>query len=288
MIHLQNEFLSATIDPKGAELQTLCRKDNGLDYLWSGDPAYWGKHAPILFPIVGTLRGNTYIFDGMTYTLPRHGFARDKTFDVLPIDEQEAEFTLKDDSQTREVYPFAFLFRVRYRLAGPLLEVEYSVSNPGGVPLYFAIGGHPAFAVPLEKGNRYEDYYLEFNRPETAARNVLKDGLLQRESAPFLSGEQKIPLTHELFANDAVVLHGLQSDTITLKSDRSPHGLCFSIRGWPDLGIWAAPGAPFVCIEPWQGHADYADHDRQLVHKEGMVELAPAGEWKRSWKVELF
>lgn len=288
MIRLQNEFLTADIHPKGAELQTLCRKDNSLNYLWRGDPAFWGKHSPILFPIVGSIKGNTYYFEGKSYTLPRHGFARDKEFEVQAASGEEAVFTLKDDSQTREAYPFAFVFQVRYRLSGPILEVEYSVSNPGSTPLYFSIGGHPAFAVPIVEGKHYEDYYLEFSQPETADRHVLEDGLLLRESAPFLSGEQKVPLKHELFAEDAIVLHGLRSDTVTLKSDVDGHGLHFSIKGWPDLGIWAAPGAPFVCIEPWQGHADYVNHDQQLVHKEGVVELPAGDQWARSWKVELF
>jgi galactose mutarotase-like enzyme len=288
MIHLQNELLSVTIHPKGAELQTLCRKDNGINYLWKADPAYWGKHSPVLFPIIGTLKDDTYIFDGKTYSLPRHGFARDKTFEAALVSEQEAVFTLKDDEDTRAVYPFAFEFRVRYRISGPELEVCYEVYNPGAAPLYFSVGGHPAFAVPLEENSRYEDYYLLFSQPETAGRWALRDGLLEAEATPFLQDSQKITLTHELFAADAIVLKGLHSDTVTLKSDVSGHGLRFRIKDWPDLGIWAAPQAPFVCIEPWQGHADYVNHDRQLLHKEGMVELAASGEWARSWKVELF
>jgi galactose mutarotase-like enzyme len=288
MIHLENEYLSVTVHPKGAELQTLSRKDTGINYLWKADPAYWGKHSPVLFPIIGSLKDNTYIFDGKSYTLPRHGFARDKTFGVMQAGGEEAVFTLKDDEDTRAVYPFAFEFRVRYRLTGPELEVHYEVLNPAAAPLYFSVGGHPAFAVPLDAPNRYEDYYLFFSHQETAGRWPLQDGLLEAEATPFLQDSQKIALTHELFAADAVVLQGLRSDTVTLKSDKSGHGLRFSIKGWPDLGIWAAPGAPFVCIEPWQGHADYVNHDQQLVHKEGIVELAAAQEWARSWKVELF
>jgi len=288
MITLQNEFLSATVHPKGAELQTLCRKDNGLDYLWKGDPVYWGKHSPVLFPIVGSLKGNTYIFEGKSYTLPRHGFARDKNFLAEAISEGEALFTLSDDESSRAVYPFPFIFQVRYRLEGPALEVQYEVHNPGKTPLYFSVGGHPAFAVPLTADTHYEDYYLAFSQPETAGRSVLEDGLLKAEATPFLLEEQLVPLSHGLFADDAIVLKGLHSDTVSLKSHTTPHGLHFRIKGWPDLGIWAALNAPFVCIEPWQGHADYINHDQQLLHKEGMVELPGGGYWERSWKVDLF
>jgi galactose mutarotase-like enzyme len=288
MIDLHNGFLNATIDPKGAELQMLCRKDNGLNYLWKGDPAFWGKHAPILFPIVGSLRGDTFIYEGKNYTLPRHGFARDKTWVVGNLEDDEAEFILTDDVATRTVYPFGFVLRLRYKLDGATLKVRYEVHNPAKGPLYFSVGGHPAFAVPLTEGTRYEDYTLTFNHSETADRHVLENGLLSEKKTPFLKDQTTIPLTHELFAQDAIVLHGLSSDTITLSSDKTPHGLKFRIRDWPDLGIWAAPNAPFVCIEPWQGHADFTDSDQQLIRKPGIVTLGPDETWGRSWAVELF
>jgi galactose mutarotase-like enzyme len=288
MISLENEFLTATIDPKGAELQTLCRKDNGLNYLWKGDPAFWGKHSPILFPIVGALKENTYYYEGKKYTLPRHGFARDRQFDVAGSGPDEAWLLLRDDAETRSVYPFPFVLSVRYHLDGPVLAVRYEVRNPGQDPLYFSIGGHPAFSVPLVEGTKYEDYYLLFSQAETKGRHVLEDGLLRAEVMPFLEDQQKIALTHELFAADALVFQGLHSDTVLLGSDKTPHGLRFVIGGWPDLGIWAAPGAPFVCIEPWQGHADFVHSDQQLVHKEGIVRLDAEEKWERGWAVELF
>jgi galactose mutarotase-like enzyme len=288
MIELHNDHLQVSIDPKGAEMQMLCRKDNGLNYLWRGDPAFWGKFSPILFPIVGTLKENHYFFQGQQYTLPRHGFARDKTFVVSNLGPTEAVFTLSDDTATRSVYPFAFTLRIHYRLVGPALEVHYEVHNPGEGPLYFSVGGHPAFAVPLAPGTQYEDYTLTFSQPETATRRVLADGLLSASATPFLEGERVIHLTHELFTRDAIVLNGLVSESVTLGSDKTPHGLTFRIHGWPDLGIWAAPNAPFVCIEPWQGHADEVDSDQELTHKKGIVALAGGDTWERAWTVDLY
>ena len=288
MIDLHNELLTVTIDPKGAEMQMLCRKDNGLNYLWRGDPTFWAKHSPVLFPIVGSLLGNTYSYGGKSYTLPRHGFARDKVFLVSNLEPAGAEFTLSDDASTRSVYPFPFLFRIRYRLEGSTLEVRYEIHNPGEGPLYFSVGGHPAFAVPLVDGTQYEDYTLTFSKPETASRHVLQDGLLSTDETPFLREQSVIRLTHDLFAQDAIVLHGLRSETVTLGSTKTPHGLKFHIRDWPDLGIWAAPNASFVCIEPWQGHADEVTTDQQLTHKKGIVALAPSETWTRAWSVELF
>jgi galactose mutarotase-like enzyme len=288
MIELHNELLTVTIDPKGAELQMLCRKDNSLNYLWKGDPLFWGKHSPILFPIVGSLKGNTYFFDGKPYTLPRHGFARDKTFLIADITPDKVVFALTEDESTLSVYPFPFLLRIHYILGGTGLEVRYDVHNPGKSPLYFSIGGHPAFAVPLVDGTDYEDYTLTFSQTETAARRVLADGLLSTEATPFLRNESVVPLNHALFAADAIVLNGLRSDSVTLGSAKTPHGLKFRIQDWPDLGIWAAPNAPFVCIEPWQGHADDVDSNQQLMQKPGIVALDAGQTWSRAWRVELF
>ncbi|TDX00013.1 aldose 1-epimerase family protein [Dinghuibacter silviterrae] len=287
MIELHNDLLQVAIDPKGAELQMLCRKDNGLNYLWKGDPAFWGKFSPVLFPIVGTLRDNHYRYQGKTYTLPRHGFARDKTFVVSHLGPSEAEFSLSDDESTRSVFPFPFILRLHYRLDGAVMELRYEVHNPGDGPLFFSVGGHPAFAVPLVAGTEYEDYTLTFSQPETASRRVLADGLLSKTATPFLQDERLVHLSHALFTQDAIVLNGLVSDTVTLGSSKTPHGLTFRIRDWPDLGIWAAPDAPFVCIEPWQGHADEVDTDQELTHKKGIVALAAGATWSRAWTVEL-
>jgi galactose mutarotase-like enzyme len=162
------------------------------------------------------------------------------------------------------------------------------VANPAEEILYFSIGGHPAFAVPLEPGPTYDDHHLEFSMPETAGRWKLCDGLLLAEEPGFLEGTATVPLRHELFREDAVVLKGLRSSHLTLRSDKGKRGLRFGIEGWPHLGLWAPVGAPFVCIEPWQGHADPFDHDGELARKPGIVALEPGGCWERAWTVEPF
>ena len=288
MIRLRHEGIEASIHPLGAELCQLSSAATGLEYLWSGDPAWWGKFSPVLFPIVGTLRDNHYQYCGTTYTLPRHGFAREKVFRAEQISEAEALFTLEDDESTRVVYPFRFILQLRYLIANGRLTVTYSVFNPVDEPLYFSLGAHPAFRVPLREGLLYEDYRLTLSQPETIGRWPLADGLIRDGSVPFLNQDQTIPLTTETFARDAIVLKDLRSDQITLHSDRDPHGLRFGIEGWPHLGLWAAPGAPFVCIEPWQGHADTVSHDGEFTRKPGIVHLEPGGEWSKNWWVELF
>jgi galactose mutarotase-like enzyme len=272
----------------GAELQKLTGVESGIEYLWNGDAAYWGKFSPVLFPIVGTLKNNHYSYKGSFYTLHRHGFAREKMFTAEQVSDSEAVFSLHDDESTRVLYPFRFILQLRYKLEGNRLTVSYTVYNPGDEELYFSIGAHPAFAVPLKKELAYEDYYLAFNEPETAGRWGLQDGLLMENPIPFLQNEQQIPLSQELFAKDAIVLKGLKSTSVALRTAIDSRGLSFGIDGWPHLGIWAAPGAPFVCIEPWQGHADPVNHDGNLVSKPGIVKLAVSEDWQKSWWVELY
>jgi galactose mutarotase-like enzyme len=288
MVRLHNESMEVSVNPLGAEMQKLKNLITGVDHLWSGDPAYWGKFSPVLFPVVGTLKNDHYTHNGTVYTMSRHGFAREKLFLSKQISETEAIFTLEDDESTRVIYPFRFVLRIRYLMEGSRLTVTYTVCNTGDGPMYFSIGAHPAFAIPWVAGLAYEDHQLVFSEAETAGRWGLKDGLLLDEERPLLRDRKVLSLSGALFAEDAIVLKGLRSKVLTLRSDRDPHGFHFGIEGWPHLGIWAAPGAPFVCIEPWQGHADPVSHDGEFSSKPGIVELQPGEDWENSWWVSLF
>ncbi|PWU02026.1 MAG: aldose epimerase [Bacteroidetes bacterium] len=288
MIILENDKLLVSINPHGAELQGLFRKDLNQQYMWEGDPKFWGKHSPILFPIVGSLKEDTYYFNETPYHLSRHGFAREKVFSVEATSKSKTEFLLKDDENSIKIYPFKFELRVTYELHQNGLQVDYEVSNPDEKPIFFSLGAHPAFAVPMVSGTTYEDYFLEFEKPENAGRWLLEHGLLKNESEPFLQNKSRINLTEDLFANDALVLSGIISNIITLASAKTPRGLKFWREGWPDLGIWAAPKAPFVCIEPWCGHADFVNHNQQITEKAGIIKLLPNERWRRNWKVEPF
>jgi galactose mutarotase-like enzyme len=289
MLQLSNERLSITIAEKGAELQSLTRKDLQLEYLWSGDAAFWGKKSPVLFPVVGGLKNNSYTYNGTAYTLGRHGFARDMVFSVAEQTANSIRFLLTDSADTKKVYPFPFNFEVGYTLDDTRLTVTYRVRNTGNEDMFFSVGGHPAFRVPLAAGAGYEDYYLQFNREETAGKWPLSpEGLIERSTQPLLDHTQRLPLKKSLFYADALVLKHLASDAVTLKSDASPHGLEFHFKGFPYLGIWAAKDADFVCIEPWCGIADHVDASGQLQEKEGINRLQPGGLFERSWQVVLF
>lgn len=286
MIRLAEGPLEAWVKPQGAELTSLRLHDT--EYLWSGDARFWSKQSPILFPIVGTLQEGRYRHKDATYCLPRHGFARDRVFALKALSGQEVTCLLEDDEASRLVYPFRFHLRIRYFLHATGLQVEYIVANPSDDSLIFSIGGHPAFALPLEPGLSYQDYQIDFSHPETVGRWKLRDGLLHEEDPGFLQGATSLQLHHELFREDAIVIQGLQSACLTLRSDKGSRGLRFGIEGWPMLGLWAPPQAPFVCIEPWQGHADPYGYDGTLASKPGVVTLAPGDCWERSWTVEPF
>jgi galactose mutarotase-like enzyme len=289
MFTIEDGRLRVSIHPKGAELQRIVHQQYQLDYLWDGDPAFWGKHSPLLFPIVGTLKDNTYIYQDKAYQLPRHGFARDREFQVEDRSPKAITFLLRSDEATLRLFPFAFELRVIYQLTDEGLETTYRVGNPADGPLYFSIGGHPAFRVPLVPGTGYSDYYLEFDRQEKTPRwPISKDGLIERRPIPLLEDTRRLSLTKELFAKDALVLKHLVSSGVTLRSARTEKGLRMDYPGFAFLGIWAAPGADFVCIEPWCGIADAVDSDQQLVNKEGINQLGAGGIFERTWTLQVF
>ena len=288
MITLQNESLTAVIANKGAELQQLKNNHTGINYLWSGDAAYWGKYSPVLFPIVGGLKNDLYFYNGHEYKLPRHGFARDRDFSVEQISSSEAVFSLKDDEHTREVYPFSFTLKIRYQLNQNWLACTYEVYNSGDNSLLFSVGAHPAFAVPLKNNLQYSDYYLEFNKPENLERWKLVNGLVSNHAVAMATENNRLPLQAALFYEDAIVLKGLNSNCITLATDKDAHGLNFYFTDFPFFGIWAAKDAPFVCLEPWCGVADSVNHNQQLENKEGINLLQPGHHFSRTWSVECF
>ncbi|AFK04673.1 Aldose 1-epimerase [Emticicia oligotrophica DSM 17448] len=299
MYYIENEYLEVGIDPKGAELFSIYNKQHEIDYVWGADPEFWGKSSPVLFPIVGGLKDNTYFFEDKEYSLPRHGFARDYEFEVEDHWDDGISFLLRSNEETLKVYPFEFELRLVYELYANLLSVTYHVTNVGEKDMYFSIGGHPAFNVPLEKGLNYDDFHLEFETEEAFMRWPLSEkGLILEEPVALLgvteiedeivvNESNKIPLTKELFHQDALVFKQLNSTSVTLKSENSSRSLRFDFAGFPYLGIWAAKNADFVCIEPWCGIADSVSHSQNITEKEG-INFLPAGEvFERAWAVKI-
>jgi galactose mutarotase-like enzyme len=288
MISLENEYIRVSFAAKGAELTGITSKTTGLDYLWKGDPAYWGKHSPVLFPVIGALKDETYLVDGKAYHLSRHGFARDLDFQVQQVNDAELLFSLSSTPDTMKIYPFQFQLGLRYIISGSSVSCTYEVYNPAEKNLLFSVGGHPAFAAPLTNDAVYEDCYLEFAVDESLTYFKIKDNLISDQTDTLHLDKGKLFLRHALFYDDALVFKHMDSRAITLRNTKNEFGLHFRFNDFPFFGIWAAKDADFICLEPWCGIADSIGHNQQLSDKEGIVCLAPGEDWKRVWEVEIF
>ena len=285
---LKNKFLTIQINQKGAELTSIFNNKNQTEYLWNANPKFWGKSSPVLFPIVGSLKENIYCFEDKEYSLPRHGFAREREFIVEKLEGNSHTFLLVHDQNTLKVYPFKFEFRLIYTLENNTVKVTYSVKNIGENKMYFSVGGHPAFAVPLAEYTDYTDYYLEFNKTETFKRwGLTPGGLIEIQPIDFMIDTNRLDLRKELFYDDAIVFKDLESTSVVLKSDKTNHQLKFDFEGFPYLGVWAAKDANFVCIEPWCGIADSANHNQKLTEKEGIIELNSGEIFERTWRTTI-
>ncbi|MCH5599180.1 aldose 1-epimerase family protein [Niabella ginsengisoli] len=283
---IQNNNLLISVASKGAELQRIEDVETGQQYMWNAGPE-WPKYSPVLFPIVGALKNDTYLYNGQQYNLPRHGFARDMEFELFQQTDDTLLFLLKSDANTLDKYPFHFELYVEYALIEKSLKVTYKVHNINKQVMYFSVGGHPAFKAPIFEGDQYEDYVLEFDQNENAGRWLLDGGLLKTGTEPLLNHTNKLPLQKELFYTDAIVLKHLNSNKVSLLSVKTGKGLEFDFTGFPYLGIWAAKNADFVCIEPWCGIADSVESNQQLVDKEGINDLKAGEYFERSWRFSV-
>jgi galactose mutarotase-like enzyme len=273
-IKVRSAALTAEINPLGAQLSTLRDRD-GRDLLWNGDAAVWAGRAPLLFPIVGSLAGGTYRLSGKSFALSRHGFARGKPFDVVATTSSSATFRLRADDSTLAVYPFPFELEVSYVLASSTLSVTALVRNTGSEPLPASLGFHPGLCWPLPYGAPRAAHFIEFETDEPAPiRRIDQDGLLKPERLPTPVATRRLLLDDELFRDDVVIFDALRSRSVRYGAANGPK---IELR-FPDaqyLGLWTKPGAPFICIEPWQGITDPAGFADDFRHKPGVFRVAP-------------
>ncbi len=264
MVTLKNEELTVVIAEQGAEMQSITAAD-GTNCLWCGDPAVWGKRAPLLFPICGALKNNTYRYNGNSYSLEKHGFARTAMFACETATDTEAVFVLRADEKSRAVFPFEYELRVGYRLNGKTVEVHYDVTNPSAEPLYFSIGGHEGYACP----EGIEAYEIVFPQPETLY--TTPDPITSDARELVLENGTVLPLKEEYFAVDALIFRdGTRSDRLQLRHKESGRGVEIGYEGFGHLLLWQPYKAPFLCVEPWCGYPDTADHDGDFTRKVGI------------------
>jgi galactose mutarotase-like enzyme len=277
---IENGFLTVQLTTKGAEMKRLFHRAWNRELLWSGEEKIWQRSAPILFPVVGKLVNDEFIFQEKRYTLPQHGFARDMDFECTLAGIHECEFVLAANKETFQHYPFLFELKVHYALDGEKLSINYIVKNSDRQDIYFSIGSHPGFAT-----EHVEDFEILFEKEEEAYF-LAKDGLLDMTKKVMFK-DNRLELSADIFAKDALVFKNPRSKCIDLINKVKNQVIRLSGLHVPYLGIWSKGKAPFVCIEPWYGVSDSVNSNQRLENKEGIIKLEEGREFSFSYAIEM-
>lgn len=283
---LRSNGMSATILAHGAELSSLKTAD-GLELMWQAGPE-WPRHSPLLFPIIGEVKGEQIHVRGKTYRMLRHGVARDNDFTFTDRSPRSCRLVQADTAETRAQFPFAYRLVLHYELRDSDLVVTMAIANPNDEVLPCSIGGHPALNWPLLPGLPKESYRLTFSHDEPAPiRRLSKDGLLLPDPRPTPIRGKVLDLSKRLFDDDAVILDMLASTSVRFGADKGP-ALEVSWEGFRQLGIWSKPGsAPFLCIEPWYGFASPVDFDGEFTDKPGLMHIPPGDAREFRYRIGL-
>ncbi|MDT2604290.1 aldose 1-epimerase family protein [Enterococcus dongliensis] len=286
-VTISNDFLEATINEQGAELASL--RANEIEYIWQADPKYWGRHAPLLFPFVGRLKDDQYTYQGKTYSMGQHGFARDKLFSVVEQTKDKVTFLLESDEETKAVYPFDFVLTVSYEIWGEGVRIRFNVENTGTEEMIFALGGHPAFNIPLTEELKFEDYFIAFSPQKSRVKIPLEGPFTNLDQKTIGQTNTNIQLSRDLFKEDALIYETRGLNAYTLGSEESSHRVRVAYNNVPYVGLWSPypAEAPFVCIEPWWGFADTIDSTGRLEDKEGMNRLAANEQFKTEFSITV-
>lgn len=283
MIHyIENDKLIVGVKEFGCEIASIKSKATGYEFMWQGNPDIWGGQAPILFPIVGRLIDDKYTLDSKEYEMPKHGFARKMPWKFLSCDGNSMRFCLSDTAETREIYPYEFDLTVTYTLSENSLTVSHNIKNKTDITMYFSIGAHPAFNCAIGD-------VLTFDEKETlfTEKIDLVKSLRLPDKTLVLNDEKDIVITKDIFNEDALILSEIKSENITLNLKESGKRISFYLGKAPYLGIWAKPGAPYVCIEPWYGVNDSQTKKEDLSQKDAINAVEAGDDFDFKWKAEF-
>ncbi len=287
---LSNDSLTIQVSPQGAELSSIVANATQKEYLWQADPAFWKRHSPVLFPIVGSLWNNEYHHNGITYHLSQHGFARDKEFELIKETDTELCFKLQESEDTLKLYPFPFYLEIGYRLAGNQIEIIWVVKNTGNEELHFQIGAHPAFYYPDYDENSQKRGFFAFDRTAGLTYKLIQEkGCIGDTEYPLpLDEEGLLPLDTHTFDKDALVIEDSQVRRVDLLNPDGSSYLTVYFTA-PVVGLWSPPAknAPFVCIEPWYGRCDRVNYSGEYKDRDWMQHLQPGETFNASYLVEI-
>ena len=287
---LTNGTLTVNVKEHGAELSSIRKGE--VEYLLQADPAFWGRHSPVLFPIVGSVWEAKYRVRDKEFALGQHGFARDMKFTLLSKTETEIAFRLESSEETFAKYPWPFVLDIEYKLHDNNVDVIWKVTNPGAEEMFFQIGAHPAFYYPDYEVEKMERGYLSFDRNEgLQCIRIKAKGCVDAETKYPLEMPEDglLPLTKETFdAIDTIMMQDSQICRTTLhRTDKSPWlSLTFDA---PVVGIWSPPtkNAPFICLEPWYGRCDRVEYAGDYRDKDWINRLAPGQTFETSYTITL-
>lgn len=279
IITLNNKYVSASVDSLGAQLISL-KDAGGKEYIWQRDPAFWKNCSPLLFPAIGNSRDGKTIFDGEWYEMPKHGFCKDTDFEVTHQTETSACFSIHATEETKKVYPYDFTLSLTYTLTDDGLFMDYRVTNPEDRDISYCIGAHPGFVIPLEDGEAFSDYQLEFDQVEHTSSVVYDLENHQFDMThrlPLLDGTNVLPLSYGLFDNDALFFDELKSRKVSIVNPATKKGVEVDYSGFETVAFWTPDHkeAPFVCVEPWNGSAICSNEDDEFLHKNHVQILKP-------------
>lgn len=274
---LKKGGLRAAARSLGGELVSL-RDEKGQEYIWEGDPAFWSGQNPVLFPIVGSLKDGKVDIGGKRCEMGRHGFARGMEFSPVEQGEDFITLELRENEETLKCYPFSFSLKVTHRLLEDGFSTTFAVANTGAAPMPFCLGGHTAVRIPEE--DRFEDYDLVFDVPEQADSHLLNpQGIIRHDGRkPMLDGS-RIALNYDDFAEmDTIIFSMLRSGNVSLLHRETGRGMRLDFHEFPMVAFWTKPGAPFLCLEPWQGCAAWDNETGKFEDKPFCTVLQPGSE----------
>lgn len=285
---IQNEYLRVKSKRFGAELTSILLKEDRTEYLWQGDSTSWADQAIIQFPIVGNVRNNAYRLDGKTYQIMSHGFARVSDFTIIDKSDDHIAYQLKSNENSRKIYPYDFVFTVAYQLVGKTIQIHFKVENKTKGDMYFSLGYHPGFNCPMLPGQSFNDYFLEFENKETLERSFLENNLVIAHKELLLDTSKIVPISRDLFKDDALILENFVSKQISLKSNVSNKSVTVAFDDAEYLGIWSPnKSGNFVCIEPWYGLPDFVEDSVDFDQKKGMQLLAQNQVFKTTFEIQI-
>ncbi|MGN0394950.1 MAG: aldose 1-epimerase family protein [Coprococcus sp.] len=288
-VKLENQKMVVLINSFGAELSSIVEKNTKVEYMWNADERYWKRNAPVLFPIVGSLKNKEYLYEGKAYPMGQHGFARDMEFEVISVNDTEAWFGLRYNEETLEKYPFKFYLQIGYKLSDNKINVLWKVVNEDNKDMYFSIGGHPAFMCPLAEGEKQSDYSLKFDTKNDLTYSLLSaNGLVEREGLLLKNNNGSCCITSDMFDNDALIIEGNQAHEVSLVKPDGTAYLTVTFDA-PLFGLWspAKKNAPFICIEPWYGRCDKESFSGTLEDREYSNKLMPGETFEKNYTIKI-